>query len=57
MKKLFLPLALLLLACVPIHAQETASPAGHWDGSILVPGAPIEINVDLDGGCRWSLDR
>ena len=57
-----LPPALFLLAlgafANPLTAQETPTPAGHWEGAIMVPGAPIEINVDLmvDADGIWSAD-
>ncbi len=38
-------------------AQEAPNPAGHWDGTIQVPGQGLGINVDLaveDGA--WSGD-
>jgi len=44
----------------PLCAQEPEegpTPAGHWDGAILVPGGELGINVDLklaDG--VWSGD-
>jgi uncharacterized protein len=28
-------------------AQSTTGPAGHWEGSIAVPGQPLAIVVDL----------
>ena len=39
-------------------AQEGPGFKGHWEGAIVVPGAPIEINVDFtvsDEGV-WSGD-
>ena len=52
--------AFVLLAVVaPVLAQEAggASPAGHWEGSIEIPGSPLAVDVDLaqvDG--QWSGD-
>ncbi len=41
------PGLLVLFGAGSLVAQEPANPAGHWEGAIEVPGAPIEINVDL----------
>lgn len=41
----------------PLAGQEVSTPAGHWEGAILVPGGELGINVDLkleDGA--WSGD-
>ena len=65
MKRIRLPISNMLLclltlgvATIPLDGQEATSPAGHWEGSILVPGAPIEINVDLmvDDEGVWTGD-
>ena len=41
-----------------IQAQDAPTPAGHWDGAIMVPDAPLEINIDLrvDEEGLWSGD-
>jgi hypothetical protein len=55
-------LCLLALGFTAIHqevrAQDPPTPAGHWEGAILVPDAPIEINIDLmvDEEGVWSGD-
>ena len=40
-----------------LTGQEAPTPAGHWDGAIVVPGGELGINVDLmvDAG-TWSGD-
>ncbi|MBT8398572.1 MAG: hypothetical protein HKO65_08265 [Gemmatimonadetes bacterium] len=44
----FLIAFLALLGTAPaLTAQEAAAFEGHWEGEIVVPNAPIEINVDL----------
>jgi CubicO group peptidase (beta-lactamase class C family) len=51
-------LTLLLTAgAVPARAAEAAGPAGHWDGSIDIPGTKLAIDVDLsqEGGA-WKGD-
>ena len=35
------------LTVVPIAAQAPAGPAGHWEGTIQVPGQELAILVDL----------
>lgn len=30
-----------------LTGQEVSTPAGHWDGAILLPGGELGINVDL----------
>ena len=36
-------------------AQTPASPAGHWEGSIEVPGQPLKIEIDLQkSGEKWE---
>jgi len=32
---------------VPVAAQSAAKPAGHWEGSIEIPGQALAIAVDL----------
>jgi hypothetical protein len=41
--------SLLLLAVLtaPASAQSTTGPAGHWEGTIQVPGQELAIQVDL----------
>ena len=65
MKRIHLPITNMLLcllalsgSTLPLLGQEAPSPAGHWEGAILVPGAPIEINVDLmvDDEDVWTGD-
>jgi len=55
-----LALCLLFLGALPSpgDAQETPTPAGHWEGAILVPGSEIEIDVDfmVDEEGVWSAD-
>lgn len=39
------------------HAATPSSPAGHWEGAIALPNAPLAINVDLasaDAPGGWS---
>lgn len=52
--------ALLALAGTAsgLFAQEKPGFEGHWEGAILVPNAPIEINIDLtvDEEGVWSGD-
>jgi hypothetical protein len=37
--------------------EESPTPAGHWDGAILVPGGELGINVDLmEADGVWSGD-
>lgn len=31
----------------PVMAQDAVTPAGHWEGVIVVPGAELGIDVDL----------
>ncbi|HKK27357.1 MAG TPA: serine hydrolase [Gemmatimonadota bacterium] len=50
---------LVAVAAVPAAAQsaaaDTAPAAAHWEGSILTPGSPLEIAVDLwRRGGAWS---
>jgi hypothetical protein len=49
----------LALGCAAgsLAGQEAPTPAGHWDGAIVVPGGELGINVDLmvDAG-TWSGD-
>jgi hypothetical protein len=36
-------------------AQTPASPSGHWEGSIEVPGQPLKIEIDLKkSGEKWD---
>jgi len=39
-------------------AQTTASPAGHWEGSIAVPSMELKVLIDLalDSGGKWIGD-
>jgi CubicO group peptidase (beta-lactamase class C family) len=49
---------LLIAAALPVLAAEPASPAGHWDGAIEIPGTKLAIDVDLvqgEGGA-WKGD-
>ena len=52
-------LTLLLIAAgvAPARAAEAAGPAGHWDGTIDIPGTKLAIDVDLsrEGGA-WKGD-
>jgi CubicO group peptidase (beta-lactamase class C family) len=50
-------LTLLLVGTVPALAAEAAGPAGHWDGTIDIPGTKLAIDVDLsqEGGA-WKGD-
>ena len=40
-----------------VAGQEAPTPAGHWEGAIVVPGGELGINVDLmvEAG-TWSGD-
>ena len=42
-------LSLLLVAALypALEAQETPSPAGHWEGAIITPQGELPINIDL----------
>ena len=48
--------ATLCLAVVPIAAQAPAGPAGHWEGTIQVPGQELAISVDLtlNADAKWE---
>jgi pimeloyl-ACP methyl ester carboxylesterase len=35
----------LLLAAAP--ATQPANPAGHWEGAVALPGAPLNVKIDL----------
>jgi hypothetical protein len=41
--------AVPMFAPAPVRAQEQGgpTPAGHWEGAILVPAGELGINVDL----------
>lgn len=65
MKRIRLPISNMLLclmtlgvATIPLWGQEAPDAAGHWEGSILVPGAPIGIDVDImvDEEGIWTAD-
>lgn len=54
---------LLLVACVAAAAvaapatARAASPEGHWQGAIEIPGSPLAVDVDLAReGESWSGD-
>jgi len=40
-------LAALVGASGFLAGQEASTPAGHWEGAIVVPGGELGINVDL----------
>ncbi len=44
------------LAGGPVAAQAPASPAGHWEGTIQVPGQELAISVDLatNADSKWE---
>ena len=44
------------LASAPIAAQGPAGPAGHWEGTIQVPGQELAISVDLapNTDAKWE---
>ncbi len=44
------------LAGGPIAAQAPAGPAGHWEGTIQVPGQELAISVDLatNADAKWE---
>ena len=44
-----------LLFAVTSVAAQTADAAGHWEGSIEIPGQPLVVRVDLEEeGGTWS---
>lgn len=46
-------------ALTPTGAQSTATPAGHWEGAISLPGTELAIRVDLEkapGAWSGSID-
>jgi pimeloyl-ACP methyl ester carboxylesterase len=49
-----LTLILLLLFAQQIHAQESPSPEGYWEGSIELPGQALGIEVELISDGEWS---
>jgi molybdopterin-binding protein len=44
------------LAGGPVAAQAPAGPAGHWEGTIQVPGQELAISVDLatNADAKWE---
>ncbi len=52
------PAAVVLAVVTPLTAQ-TADVAGHWEGSVVAPGQPLVVMVDLeqtDGGWSGTID-
>ena len=54
-----LVVAVSVLPAVTPLAAQTADAAGHWEGSIEVPGQPLVVQVDLeqtDGAWAGTID-
>jgi hypothetical protein len=39
--------ALLLVAALPLRAQTTPDPSGHWEGAVQTSGMTIVVEIDL----------
>ena len=47
----------LVWSASPLLAQDGPTPAGHWEGAIVVPGGELGIDVDLlDEEGAWKGD-
>jgi len=44
------------LGATPAAAQTAAKPAGHWEGSIEIPGQALALSVDLFGNADKTWD-
>ncbi len=48
--------AALLLSSIPsLHAETTADPSGHWEGTISAPFGDVRIEVDLAKNAKGQL--
>ena len=48
-------LVALVVSSSVLAAQTTAGPAGHWAGTLQIPGQELTIEVDLAGGPdKWE---
>ncbi len=46
---------LLLSSATTLHAQTTADPSGHWEGTISAPFGEVRIEVDLTKNAKGEL--
>src|ERR1700687_5498629 len=45
----------LLSSAATLHAQTTADPSGHWEGTISAPFGEVRIEVDLAKNAKGEL--